>query len=203
MQDYTSEQELRDRLSLIERMLAEGRRHMESWGWTFVLWGVAYYVAIAWSAWGSYVWAWPITMLIAVVVTVAGASLKTRNHPATTLSRAIDCIWVALGVSAFSTFFALGLSGRLVDQHVFMAMMSGILGMANGSSALILRWKAQFGCAVVWWVTAAVCCFGSVAQSKAVFLVAIFLCQIVFGIYGAFAGVKKRKGSSAAHARFA
>ena len=41
MQDHTTEQELKDRLSLIESMIAEGRRHTESWGWTFVLWGVA------------------------------------------------------------------------------------------------------------------------------------------------------------------
>ena len=44
------ELELKDRLSLIETMIAEGRRTTESWGWTFVLWGVAYYVAIAWTA---------------------------------------------------------------------------------------------------------------------------------------------------------
>ena len=41
MVDHTTEQELKDRLSLIESMIAEGRRHTESWGWTFVLWGVA------------------------------------------------------------------------------------------------------------------------------------------------------------------
>jgi hypothetical protein len=53
------ELELKDRLSLIESMIAEGRRTTESWGWTFVLWGVAYYVAIAWSAWGINVVRWP------------------------------------------------------------------------------------------------------------------------------------------------
>ena len=56
--------------------------------------------------------------------------------------------------------------------------------MANGASALILRWKVQFACAVVWWAAAVASCFGSDAQSMIVFLVAIFLCQIVFGIYG-------------------
>ena len=37
MQEHTTEQELKDRLSLIESMIAEGRRNTESWGWTFVL----------------------------------------------------------------------------------------------------------------------------------------------------------------------
>ena len=35
------QQDLNDRLTLIETMIAEGRRSTESWGWTFVLWGVA------------------------------------------------------------------------------------------------------------------------------------------------------------------
>ena len=50
MNPNIQDQELKDRLSLIESMIAEGRRTTESWGWTFVFWGVAYYVAIAWAA---------------------------------------------------------------------------------------------------------------------------------------------------------
>ena len=125
MQDHTTEQELKDRLSLIESMIAEGRRNTESWGWTFVLWGVVYYLAIAWSAWGHRVWAWPVTILIAVIVTVVVASLKAGNHPETTLGRAIGSIWIALGISMFLLFLALGLSGRLTDQHVFVAVSNG------------------------------------------------------------------------------
>src|SRR5271155_2340410 len=181
MQEHSTEQELKDRLSVIESMIAEGRRHTESWGWTFVLWGVAYYIALGWSAWGHTAWAWPVTMLVAVIVTVVVASLKGGSHPETTLGRAIGSIWIALGVSMFLVFFALGLSGRLTDPHLFLAVVSAILGMANGASALILRWKAQFACAVVWWLTAVATCFGSEAQSTIVFLVAIFLCQIAFG----------------------
>ena len=46
------EKDLAERVRLIENMMAEGRRKTESWGWTFVLWGVAYYVATAWATWG-------------------------------------------------------------------------------------------------------------------------------------------------------
>ena len=49
----SDELELKDRLKLIESMMAEGRRSTESWGWSFVLWGVAYYVATAWATWGQ------------------------------------------------------------------------------------------------------------------------------------------------------
>jgi hypothetical protein len=200
VQDHTTEQELKERLSLIERMIAEGRRNTASWGWTFVLWGVAYYLAIAWSAWGHSVWAWPATISIAVIVTVVVASLMAGKHPKTTLSRTIGSIWIALGISMFLLFPALGLSGRLTDQHLFVAVISAILGMANGASALILRWKVQFACAVVWWVAAVATCFGSDAQSTIVFLVAIFLCQILFGIYGVIAEAQERKRRVPIHA---
>ena len=200
MQDHTTEQELRERLSLIESMIAEGRRNTESWGWTFVLWGVAYYLAIAWSAWGHSPWAWPATILIAVIATVVVASLKAGTHPGTTLGRAIGSIWIALGISMSLLFLALGLSGRLTDQHLFVAVISAILGMANGASALILRWKVQFACAVVWWVAAVAACFSTDAQSTLEFLVAIFLCQIVFGIYCVIVEAKGRKRRVPIHA---
>jgi hypothetical protein len=192
MQDHTTEHEMKDRLSLIESMIAEGRRTTESWGWTFVLWGIAYYVAIAWSAGGHSVWAWPATMSIAVIITVVVAFLKAGHHPGTTLGRAIGSIWIALGISMFLLFLALGLSGRLTDQPLFVAVISALLGMANGASALILRWRVQLACAVVWWVAAVATCFGTDAQSMIVFLVAIFLCQVVFGIYGVIFESKRR-----------
>jgi hypothetical protein len=193
MQDHTSEQELTERLRSIERMMAEGRRTTESWGWTFVLWGFAYYIAIAWAAFGQGAWAWPVTMASAVIVTVLASSTKRRGHPATTLGRAIGSIWIALGTSMFVLFAALGLSGRLTDPHVFIAVAAAILGMANGASALILRWKVQLACAVVWWVAAVATCFGSDAQSMIVFLIAIFFCQIAFGIYGMIAKAQERR----------
>jgi len=200
MQDGITEQELRERLGLIERMIAEGRRTTESWGWTFVLWGIAFYAAVAWSEWGQSAWAWPVTMLIAAIVTVAVAFSKRDHHAQTTLARAVGSIWLALGISMFLLFLPLGLSGRLVDLHVFVAVISGILGMANGASGLILRWNVQFGCAVVWWVSGVAACFGSEKQSMIVFLVAVFLCQILFGIYVMIANVQGRKRHGLTHA---
>ncbi len=200
MQDDTTEQGLKDRLRLIEKMIAEGRRHTESWGWTFVLWGLTYYVAMAWAKWGHNVWAWPVTAAIAVIITVAVATMQGGNHPGTTLGRAIGAIWIALGVSMFLVFMALGLSGRLTDPHVFMAMISAMLGMANGASALLLRWKVQMACAVVWWTAAVATCFGNEGQSTAVFLAAIFLGQIVFGIYCMIAQGQKNQHYGPTHA---
>ena len=200
MPDRITDQELRDRFGLIERMILEGRRKTESWGWTFVLWGVAYYVALAWSAFGRNAWAWPVTMLLAVFVTVAIASRKRARQPETTLGRAMGSIWMALGVSIFLLFIALGVTERLSDAHLFVAIIAAMLGMANGASALILRWKIQFACAVVWWATSVAACFGSHTQTMIVFLAAIFLCQIVFGVYGMVIGRQKPTRSQAIHA---
>lgn len=200
MQNHTTEQELKERLNIIEAMIAEGRRNTQSWGWTFVLWGVAFYVALALSAWGHHVWAWPATMLIAAIVTAVVAYSREGTHPKTTLGRAIGSIWIALSISMFLLFFALGITGRLTDQHVFFAVVSAILGMANGASALTLRWKVQLACAVVWWIAAVAECMGTDAESLIVFLVALFLCQIVFGIYGMSADAQKRRRRGVIHA---
>ena len=206
MQEEVSRQDLSERLSLIEAMIAEGRHKTESWGWTFVLWGVAYYVAIAWATWGQSpsIWggnyiAWPVTMIGAVLVTMAIGMMKGQRQTGTTISRAMMSIWMAVGVSMMLIFPALGYSGRM-DQHVFVALVAAMLGVANGASGLILKWKMQVACAAVWWATSVVACFGSDTQLTVVFLVALFLCQIVFGIYAMLLESRRRKQYGAVHA---
>jgi hypothetical protein len=186
-------QELKDRLNLIETMIAEGRRTTESWGWTFVLWGVAYYVAIVWASWGGHsALAWPVTMIAASVLTGVIYSLKARNRPETTLRRAMSSIWIAMGISLFIVLMSLAMSGRY-DLHVFVAIIGAMLGTANATSSLILKWKMQFACAAVWWAAAVTACFASENQTSIAFLAAIFFCQIVFGIYGMICESRKQR----------
>jgi len=83
----------------VAEMIAEGRRSTESWGWVFLLWGVAYSVAIAWGSWGQglSVWgnryaqigsvriglAWPVTMILASLEQCASAIIgSTMRSPA-------------------------------------------------------------------------------------------------------------------------
>jgi hypothetical protein len=200
MSDAYTEQDLKDRLTLIEAMIAEGRRTTESWGWVFILWGVAFYVALGWSAWRYGNWAWPVTMTLALLVTFVVASWKADHQPHTNLGRAIGSLWAALGVSMFLLFASLGVSGRLSDPHVFIAIVSAIMGLANGASAMILRWNIQFGCAVVWWIAAVASCFGSDLRSLIVFCVAIFLCQILFGFYALISDARLRRRRTPRHA---
>jgi hypothetical protein len=182
MAESTDRQELNDRLSLIETMIAEGRQTTESWGWTFVLWGVAYYVAIAWSTWGHSNLAWPVTMISTALLTALVASRRGSRGPETTIGRSIGAIWIGVGISLFILCLSTALSGH-AEQHVFLAMVEVMLGAANAISGIILKWKMQVASAIVWWMAAIVSLFGTIDQSSISFLVAIFLCQIVFGTY--------------------
>lgn len=199
MQEEMSERDLKERLVLIESMIAEGRRSTEHWGWTFVLWGVAYYVAMAWSAWGPRSGlAWPVTMIVATILTVLIAKSRAHPHTESTVGRGIWAGWAAMGISIFLLLGCLGFSGKL-EVHGFVAIAAAMLGTANATSSLILRWKLQFACAVVWWATVVAACFGSDTVMMSVFVGAIFVCQIVFGVYGMIAGSRKLK-STAVHA---
>lgn len=214
MQEETSAQDLKERLALIESMIAEGRRSTESWGWVFLLWGVAYYAAIAWASWGRglSVWgsqnveigsvrsglAWPVTMIVAAIVTLAIGMRKGHGRPGTSLVRAIVSIWTAVGIAMLVLFPAFAISGRL-DEHSFVAIVAAMLGVANGASGLMVRLKAQLACAMVWWITTAAACFGSVARLTIVFLTAIFLCQIVFGIYVMMLESRRRRTRGVVH----
>ena len=206
MHEETSTQELNDRVALIECMIAEGRRSTESWGWTFLLWGVAYYVAIGWVAlgqrlaiWGSNGLAWPVTMIAAVVVTMVIAFRKDKGQPETTVGRAVVSIWISVAISMLLLFPALSITGR-IDEHGFVAIVGAVLAIANGASGMILKWRMQMACAVVWWITSVAACFGSQAQVTAVFLTALFLCQIVFGAYAMILESRRRRQSREAHA---
>jgi hypothetical protein len=176
------EQELKDRLRLIESMIAEGRRTTSSYGWTFVLWGVAYFVAILWADHDHSYLAWPVTMICAALLTGVVISRKRCKKPATTKSRAISSIWYSMGISMFVVLMSLGFSER-ADQHTMIAVMAAMLATANAASSMILRWKMQFACAVAWWVLTIFACFGHGKFLTIAFLAALFFCQIVFGIY--------------------
>jgi hypothetical protein len=200
--------ELTERLELIESMIAEGRRSTTRWAWTIVLWGVAFYVAIAWSSgmlggpiWGQHYMAWPVTMVGTWLLSwgLATRMDKSAKVPLTTMRRAIMSIWAAMGISMFALLLPLGLSGR-ADQQVCVAVVATLLGTANAASGMLLKWKAQFACAVVWWLAAVASLFGTVTQSSIAFLVAIFFCQIVFGIYAMICESRARRRQGATNA---
>jgi hypothetical protein len=87
---------------------------------------------------------------------------------------------------------AAGIGGKL-EQQMFVGIVAAMLGLTNAASSMILKWRAQFLCALVWWTTAVAACFLTVALTTMAFLAAIFLCQIVFGTYGMLSEARERK----------
>ena len=80
-------------------------------------------------------------------------------------------------------FLAIVYSRSMVAPNVQTALLATMLGTSNAACALLLRWKQQFACAVIWWAAAVVCCFGTSTLTMIGFMTATFLCWIVFGIY--------------------
>jgi hypothetical protein len=199
MTDEMDSKDLVERVRLIESMMAEGRRRTASVGWSFVLWGVAYYVATAWATLGKSHLAWPVTMIAAGALTGIGFSRMSRGKPETSLSRAISGVWWAMGISISILLFSLGFTGRY-DGHVFVAIIGAMLGGSKMASAFILKWKAQHLCAAVWLSSTVVACFGTDDATTIAFLAAVFLCQIVFGIYAMILESRSRKQNGVAHA---
>ncbi|KAA6461229.1 hypothetical protein DYQ86_13390 [Acidobacteria bacterium AB60] len=195
------ENEVKAQLNLIESMIAQGRRTTERWSWAFVLWGVAYIIALAWSTWGPFpAFAWPATMLAAGFASWIIGSRVESEKAETTLGRAMGSLWLATAITMFVLFPALGFSGHMLEVHVFIAVACAILGLANGASAMMLRWKTQLACAIAWWAASALSSVVTGNVAVVIFLAAIFLCNIVFGIYAMTRESRGQRAKGAVHA---
>ena len=183
-QSREMEKELLTRFELVEMMVQEGRRSTEYWGWSFVLWGSAYLVAIGWSAWlGTPTIAWLVTMVTATPVTALVIhSKKKKGELRTTLSRSISAIWTAVGIALFIYCFGVSLSGRF-EAHSYTAAIECLLGVSNFASSMILRWRGQCLVAVMWWVAAVATCFGPENAIGPIFIAATLIGQVGFGLY--------------------
>jgi membrane protein insertase Oxa1/YidC/SpoIIIJ len=183
MTEQETQEELLSRFELVEMMVKEGRRSTEYWGWTFVLWGAAYLIAIAWSYWLHQPnIAWPVTMIAATVLTVVVAVRKRRTNPQTPVSRAIMSIWRAVGAAIFIFCFAVGLSGH-AEMHAYIATVEILLGVANCAISAVLRWRAQFLIAVLWWVSAVVTVYVSSQWIMPIFVIDTLIGFLGFGLY--------------------
>jgi hypothetical protein len=182
-----NEQELTERIALIESMMRAGRKTTEYWGWNFLLWGIAYFVAVAWSSFlpsaGGPRLAWLLTKIFAVLLTIGIARRRTRNKPRTELSRAMHAIWTAMGCGIFAFAFPVAFSGHFEAQS-FMAAIEVMLGIAHVASGIFLRWPTQIVVGALWWAAAIASAFVSTGNAVAIiFLGATFVCNIAFGIY--------------------
>lgn len=188
--------ELNDRLRLIESMIAEGREKTRRWGWSFLLWGIAYYVAIAWSTFGHSAVAWPVTMIVAVLLTALIRWRSATTVPVTSTGRSIGALWIAGGTALFVFGFCVANSGYASSQ-VLIAGIEVILGLVNLASGIILCWWMQKICGYLWTGFAAASFFVSDQIAGYLFLAAIFLCNILFGLYLMFTEMRSTRANTA------
>jgi len=182
MTNETNPQELTERLKLIEDMLQEGRRSTERWGWVFVLWGAALFVATFWALVANPMLAWTVTIAGASILTFLIAWKMNDGKPRTAKSLAIGSIWNSVGIAIGLFAFCGGISGHS-EVHLTLAGIEILLGVANASSAFILRWGMQLAVAITWWAAGVATLFVDVKALFIIYLVTVFLCQIVFGLY--------------------
>jgi hypothetical protein len=174
--------DLLNRIDMMETLVQEGRRSTEHWGWCFLLWGAAYLIAMVWS-YGSQRpdVAWPVTMIVAAGIFIVIGS-RRKTNPRTKNSRAIGGTWTAVGCALFIYGFSASVSGH-AEIHSFFAAIEALLGVANFSSAAILRWRTQFAVAIAWWAAAIASCFVNATMVLPVFVAATLVGMIGFGLY--------------------
>jgi|GEM_PF-2011925 len=178
-----SQAELLSRIDLIEAMVHEGRKKIEYWGWTQVLWGSAYLIAIGWVYWAQNPeLAWPVTMITAAVIMVVVISRKKRALSRTASSRALGAIWTAVGTALFLYCFAVGIAGH-AEIHSYIAAIEILLGVANFSGGMILRWRAPLMVGIIWWAAAVATAFAPVGWVILILVAATLICMIGFGLY--------------------
>ena len=196
MSNPANAQELNDRLRLIESMIAEGRRKTSRWGWAFLLWGIAYSVATAWATLAQSAIAWPVTMVSAALLTVAIGRRLHAGTPSTTTGRSVGALWTAGGIALFVFGFCAAYSGH-ASSAMLLAGVEVILGLIHVASGLILCWWMQQTCGYVWMAVAAVSFFVPTEVAGYLFLGAVLVCNILFGLVLMMAEMRRGKSISA------
>jgi hypothetical protein len=187
----TTRDDLVQRVALMEEMIAEGRRSTIRFGWNFVLWGLIDLAPIGWqlvaphSHWVK-MWCWPIAIACGVAIQfIVMAILRRRSGVVCSSNmrgRSISAVWAMMGLTAM-LYFAGAMISHKTWQISFIAAMLMFVGMAHGTSALILRWRAQGLVACVWWIGGIALFYLSDRYWLQIFVGEMCFGMIGFGLY--------------------
>jgi hypothetical protein len=176
-----------EQLDLIERLILEGRRSMEYWGWVFVMWGVAHVAALVWSAlWTSNPgMPWAILMGgCGVAMAVGSVRAGMRGGKSTVMGRAQGASWAAFTISVTILWVA-GAVTRTFDLEnlaVFYAIFFTLIGGAHFTSGITVRLPVQTAVGVLWW-GAALVTMAIPGAARWSLMVMAFVGEIAFGLY--------------------
>jgi hypothetical protein len=170
------------RLELIERMMAEGRRATERWGWSFLLWGIGPLIAMFWTNdWPHPEWAWPVTLAVCVIVNGIVVNRRKRGVKTTTM-RSVGAVWTCAGATVLLLAFA-AVWARTIDFRFLYVAVFALTAVAHGTSSLILRWWPQFLAALVWWIASLLAFVVPPARLQELAALSLILGNIVFGAW--------------------
>jgi hypothetical protein len=187
--------EVEGRLRLIEEMMAEGRRSTERWGWVFLLWGLGPLMAMLWAAkWPHGEWAWPAILGICVILNGIFVRLRKRRGEARTAAmRSIGAVWTCVGVTVLLLGFADAFA-RTIDFRFLYVTAFALAAVAHGASSIILRWKAQFLAALVWWFASALAFVAPGARLAEIAAWALVLGNVAFGAWLSYCEWRRADG---------
>jgi hypothetical protein len=177
--------DLVQRVALMEAMVAEGRRATTRYGWMFLLWGLVYFAAMGWMVFlPAPNLAWPVCIAVGVAIVVAVKTRQKRRGAVDNLrSRSIEAVWTVMGV-AVTLFVIATMGSHQTSGTAYVAAILFMVGMAHGTSAMILRWGVQGLAAAIWWGCGiATLFYTSAMESIALFLTASFFGMVLFGLY--------------------
>jgi hypothetical protein len=186
----TERAELVQRLELMERMIAEGRRFTMRAGWIFVLWGLVDCVGYGWHSLQAHsqfvqTWSWPICLGTGAVITLIGRTMQNRREgiSKSRQCRSVEAVWGIMGIT-LAVYIASAMASHFSWQYSYVAGMMMILGMAHGISSVLLRWRVQGAVAAIWWAGGAAVLFcNSRRAMNDIFLLEMCLGMIAFGLY--------------------
>ena len=177
--------DLVQRVALMEMMIAEGRRSTGRYGWVFVMWGLIYFAATGWTIYLSHPnFAWPVCVAIGILCGIVyGIGQRRSGAVLGTKSRSIAAVWQMMGTGV-SLFAFSAAAAHHANSAVYVAAILFFVGLAHGTSALILRWMVQGLVAAIWWGSGIAILFvSSEAAMLGIFLTATFFGMILFGLY--------------------
>ena len=201
--DGISRAELLQRVTLMEQMIAEGRRATGSYAWMFVLWGLVDLGGLGLERLQpGKLWIWPTVIVTGFVLQFAGMVVVRKSgfpEGTTVKSKSIGAVWGIMGTGVL-LYVAGAMARGVVFETSYVPAILMMVGMAHAISARILRWWAQAAAAAVWWIGGLATYF--VRGEAEFWLVAavMFFGLVVFGMY---AMMRERRCGPPAVARHA
>jgi hypothetical protein len=171
------------RLELIERLVAEGRRTIERWGWVYVLWGVGHLVGVAASftlpaLQAGLVWAGVMSACGIAMGVVVHRMSRLRPRAEQRFSRSLDAVWFGFG--AMVTFLVLTPPTN-ATAPVWFATYSAAYGAAFFASGHIAEWRAAKLNGIAWWAAAVAMKFLDAQSTFVIFAAMAAIGEIGFG----------------------